>query len=686
MKDLIERLPTVLRAVDGKEQHRDYKRVVELSRDYYRPLITGRGIGHLLKRFNRREDEEAYKQRLLLTQVITPSIHNTIMGPLRKVSSVKPTVDRADFGPQAKTDNEELARLVQDFYAGKNVDHYLGSVLLDQGAIDPNAFCLIGFDEFDPRTEKPSVYPTVISSEDAWNFGYRNGELEWLLVHRSIKYKTKEAPAPTTGKKKSASGEAPKTVEKDGHWFCAYLKDHQVAFTQVDPATQSFTIEHVLVDAKGRPMPEDLSGLVLGDGADYFYRVSSNEVYRVRFYDQKSGMVQAFRIGFVPDPETMGRTCVNFWHAALPYMLKGIKAGSELDLTAALHAFLQKLQYANPCKGFVDEAGHKWDCHNGYEAGSTNLCKKCGGSGWDVITTAQDHITMRLPRTKEEFLDLANLVHYVPLPVEVLTWQDGYVDKLEAKCYRAVYNTERFRQDQVQATATGEMIDLQSVYDAIRPCVHWWSQSRVRIYRLAATFVMGSEKTKTLVVAHSMPRNLRYETTADMVALRKSMKEAGLSGGMLMQVDSDLLEHLYVDDQQALKRARTMLAFDPFGGKDEATCMQLISQDLTTRRVKVFWANMAFVFVEAEGRAAADGKDFYELSRTLQQKYIDVVVDAIMEGIDEDAQDGVERARLGVGDGNDPNGDGTVEPPPNDQPNDQPNDANNELTNTGDQP
>lgn len=666
MKDLIERLNTVLRAVDGKERHRDYDRVVELTRDYYRPLITGQNVGHLLRRFNRREDEDAYRQRVLLTQIITPAIHNTIMGPLRKVASVKPTVDRADFGPQAKSDNEELARLVQDFYAGKNVDHYLGSVLLDQGAIDPNAFCLVGFEQFDPRTEKPSVYPTVISSEDAWNFAYRNGELDWLLVHRNIKYKTRQAPEPTTDKKKKpASGEKPKDVQMDGHWFCAYLKDHQVVFTQIDPGTISTTIEHILVNKAGKAVPDDLTGLVLGDAGEYYYRVSTSELYKVRFYDSKSGMVQAFRIGFIPDPQTMGRTCVNFWHAALPYMLKGIKAGSELDLTAALHAFLQKIQYANPCKGYVDENKQKWDCHNGYEAGTPNLCRKCGGSGWDVITTAQDHITLRLPRTKEEFLELSNLVHYVQLPVEVLTWQDGYVDKLEAKCYRAVYNTERFRQDQVQATATGEMIDLQSVYDAIRPCVYWWSQSRIRIYRLAATFVIGSEKVGSLVVSHVMPRNLRYETTAEMVALRKSMKEAGLSGGMLMQVDSDLLEHLYVDDQTALKRAKTMLAFDPFGGKDEATCVQLISQDLTTKRVKVFWTNMAYVFTEAEGRAAESGQDFYDLSRTLQQKLIDEVVDELIQGIEEDADEATERAQLGLAGQGDQGqqGNDTIDPP-----------------------
>ena len=67
------------------------------------------------------------------------------------------------------------------------------------------------------------------------------------------------------------------------------------------------------------------------------------------------------------------------WNAALPYFMKGIKAGSELDLTASLHAFLQKLQYANPCRGFTNEGGRKWDCINGFEPGGKKQCRQCGG-------------------------------------------------------------------------------------------------------------------------------------------------------------------------------------------------------------------------------------------------------------------------------------------------------------------
>ena len=672
MIDLKAGLSTAMRIVDGKVKHRDYEHVCKLTREYYRPLITGKNVGHLLARFTRREDEQAYKQRLQLTQLITPAIHSTLMAPVRKVPRVKPIVDRVDFGTENKDAQERLQKAVSSYYAGKSVDHYMASVLLDQAAIDPNAFCLVTFDNFDSRTESPQPYPTLVSCEDAWNFEYRNGDLEWLMVHRAIKYKAKETPKlaeanPTKVKKqdKVATGKKPELIELDGNWFCMYLPEDQVVFRQIDPGTVSATVEHVLVDAKGRPVLESsIDGVTRAKEGMYYYRVSSVELYEVTFYQQKSGEVQAFRIGFRPDAETNGRTCVNFWHSALPFMLKGIKAGSELDITAALHAFLQKIQYANPCKGYTDEGGRQFDCNNGMEAGGKKSCRKCGGTGWDVITTAQDHMTIRLPRTKEEFLDLANLVHYVQLPVEVLNWQDGYVDKLEQKCYRAVYNTDRFRMDQVSTTATGDIIDLQSVYDAVQPVAEWWSQVRVKTYRLVGRFVVEEGTAKKMTVSHAFPRNLRFETVSEMVGLRKSMKEAGLAGSMLSQVDRDLIEHLYVDDPTAMKRALCMQSFDPFAGKDEATCTQLISQDLTTREIKVFWTNMSYVFSECEERAAESGVDFYDLARSKQQEMIDEVVDELVQEIEASAEQMQPRPMLGrAGEGEEAPGGG--EAPPN---------------------
>lgn len=643
--------------VQTKAKHRHYDHVVNLSEKYYRPMITGENVGHLIHQFNKRENAEEYKQRLRLTQVITPSITNTIMTPVRKVPKVKPVVDSCTFGPDKKDADDKLRKALDGFWNGKGVDHFFSAVLLDQSSIDPNAFCLVLYDGVEQRTEAPVVYPSIISAADAWHFEYFNGELQWLWVHRAIQYEEKEAKHTGKRKQERITGKTEdKPKMKDGHAFWLYTDQNHIMFRQVDPATISAQDQGVIIESSGTEV-QNLASVAMQARDIYYYRVSPKELYEVSFYEQSLGMVQAFRIGYVPDQRTNGQTMVNIWHPALPYLLKGIKAGSELDLSAALHAFLQKIAYANPCQGYKDEAGHEIMC-NGGTTPDGGTCKKCGGSGYTVHSSGQDHVTLRMPRNKEDFLDLAQMVHYVPLPVEVLEWQDKYVDKLEDKCYRAVYNSDRFRADSANVTATGEIIDLQSVYDTLKPVADWYSQSRVLIYRLVASFTAGEKAANDLKVAHAFPRNMRYETLNERVQLMRALREAGASSASLLQVDATIIEDLYIDDPVAEKQAKTRASFDPFIGKTEAAILTLISQDLATKEQKVFWTNMSLIFSRAEQQAMEGNTDFYELERTKQQDILDEITADLMDQISGDAEAATLKLPTGTADPNNPDAGG----------------------------
>lgn len=648
--------------VASKRKHQHYARVVELSQKLYRPMVTGDNADHLIKRFNLRESAEAHEQRKRLTELITPAISNTLMAPARKVPNVKPVVDTATFGPEAKEKDEKLNKAVHEFYAGKSVDHYFGSVLMDQGAIDPNAFCLVLFDDARGAYEKPKSYPVIIGSPDAWDFEYLNGDLYWLMVHRDIEFVEVQSVGPKKGEAKVTTGNVDKTVKKKGHAFWLYTDMHHLYFQQVDVRSIMTQTEGVLMTKAGQPVAPANVKAASGDSAEevYYYRPNSKELYEVRAYEHATGMVQGFRLGYVPDQTTKGETCVNLWNAAVPYMLKGIKAGSELDISAALHAFLQKIQYANPCQGSRDVEGNQFECNAGYKPNG-DKCPSCNGTGYEAHTSGQDHITLRMPRDKEQAFDLSQLVHYVQMPVDTIKWQDEYVTKLERSCYSAVYNSDRFRDPSAGTTATGDIIDLQSVYDALKPLADWYSESRVKVYKLLASFEVGKDSLKSLTIAHEFPRNMRFETLSERVKLLGEMRNAGASASALAQVNEDILEDLYIDDPAALKKAKVMASFDPFVGKSEATIVSMISQDLTTKENKVLWTNFGYVFAEAEERAAGKNDEqgqsvnFYDMARPAQQELIEEIVGELLEAMD--AEEGAGEPLIpGLGDGEEEDG------------------------------
>lgn len=674
MQKLRPSVLNILRLIADKEKarHRDYDHVVRYMEEFTRPLTTGENIGPLIHRFNKRETGADHAQRIRLTVATSPAVINKAMGPVRKIPRVKPNVNRADFGLDRKADTEALALAESKFYAGKSVTYWLGSVGLDYGAIDPNAFCLINFDEFDGRYETPRPYPTLISCVDAWNFSYANGELEWLLVHRHITYTEKAQQE----KAKKAKATDPQVSTVKGHWFCAYLENHHVVFTQVDPLTITSEVEGLLIEVDGKPVKgfdpgkESEPKPALNTPGRYYFRVSNTELYEVVFYEHKSGMVQAFRMGYRLDANTEGRTCVSLWDPGMPYLLKGIKAGSELDITASLHAFLKELSYVPRCPGYVeviDGVRNEQDCIQGKTPGGS-VCKACGGSGQFRIKSGQDHITFELPRHAADLLPLKDLHTYALLPVEFLVWQDGYKDRLDKLVYEAIYNSEPLARDQIQPTATAEIKDNENVYDTLQPGCDWFSESIVRIRQLIAVYTV--KDLKGFVNQHAFPRNLRFESLGNLVGLKKAMKDAGASDALMIQVERDIMDHVFVDDEQALKRAQTMVSFDPFGGKDEATILTLISQDLATKADKVLWANMAKVFTIAEEQSAngSPSVDFYELTRARQQAIIDKIVSDLLDEIDSEAEAAAAKMTVGV----DPTVDaGTAgaTPPPNVDPN-----------------
>lgn len=602
MIDLTKAAELAKTRVIKRTKHKDYQRTVDLARKY-KALKSGEDLGYLMRRFNRRESEQEFDQRMRLTKHITPAIIETLTNPARKLQGVKPIVDKIDYGKANDSKAQDLQIKIKQFAGGTGVDSYLGS-LTDPSDADPNAFVVLTFDNFDERYEHPSTYPVLIGAADIWDFQYHTNDLQYLWIHRTLKYLLKDK------------------TEKEGDKFVMYVDDHHIVFTQVEDAVAGSAVEQYL-DADGSIIEVTDTSVKFGVKDAYYFRPNKDTLYMVAFYDQKSGQVPAFRIGCKADTYTDGRTCVNRWHAALPYLEKSLKQVSELDLTTSLHVFPQKLQYVGKCSGK--------DCNKGYVGPNMDQeCGVCKGTGMQTITSAQDHIQLPLPKHKDDMWDLSMMTHYVQLPVELIQQMRDIVKDTRADSITAVFSSDVFTRANVQQTATGQMIDMQSVYDAEQPHAMWWSEVRVIIAKVIAAY--NDMLNADLNVVFRFPRNFKFESIADIVDTMTNAKGADAGPSVMSMLNMNLIEQLYVDDPDTLKKAQTMERFNPYPGMSDDTVTALISGGKATAFNAMLWIERATVFAEAERSQMGKDVYFYDLDESKQWTIIKAIVDAMVAG------------------------------------------------------
>jgi len=576
----------------------------------YRAFVTGEDLEYLLRRFNRRESLEDFEQACRIAQQITPSITSALMSPPKKVVSVRPVVDRIDYGKENDRRADELRDELAMFYGGNSMDHYLNT-LVEPSDIDPNAFVLLTFDPFDYRSEKPTVYPVFVPSANVWGHSYLSGILEWLWLGFDIKYVTKAGYVDALGREHPAE-------TADGLRMALYTHDHHIVFEQVEKNTVKLRKSDAIVDEMGVPVQNPSAS----DGRTevvYYFKPNDDTLYTVRFYEQDSGgRVPAFRVGCKADQHTGGETCVNRWHEAVPHLKKNLQHVRELDLSIALHTFPQKIQYVSKCKSHGCTGGTLPD---GGECGS------CKGSGFTTINSAQDHITMPLPKDPSEMIDPTKIIHYAPVPIDIVTKLMEIVKEDRSDAFRSVYGSDLYGQGNVGKTYEEVIAQNQALYDSLQPFARWWAESRKTITYVYAAY---RDMDEGLEVVYRLPRAFGFETTATLYDMMKGARDAGASKAILANLNDTVLDLVFRDDAQKLAKARTQAKFDPFPGLAEATILSLIAGGKASERSALMWTESATVFTKAEAKYPGE-MSFYDLAEPKQRQVIDEILDEMLE-------------------------------------------------------
>lgn len=588
-------------------KHKHFDHVTKLAKDY-KILITGKGMKDKLQRFNPRESELMFDQRLRLTIAITPAIIHSLMKAFYKVPKTNPLSAKVEMSKEAEGDTskavEEVTDRMRKYYGtdstADGLDYFLQNRFMELTFMDPNSFIVTEWDAFDEKKEKPKPRPFEVSSEEALNFSFVNNTLEWLHVGIKIKMVKPE----------TANGPDPKYEEGMKHTL--YLENSALVYEQTLYSKTN--------------LPPDFNGEIIEINSKF---------YLVRELDTKTEKVPAFRVGYLRDIETNGETMVAPFHPAMCHLETCIKQVSEYNLSHNLHTFPQKIvRLTKVCPGSDGQA-----CKGGKTI-EGRICPTCKGTGKAVHTSAQDIIEVELPENiKEEgLLPLSELVYYVPLPVELLKFQKECVDEFTPLCHQAVFNTTALiKKGNNSTTSTaGDPAktafevdnDMDSVDDTLSPFADKYSAVWMSIVEMIAILLDNQKKVRWI---HRLPSKFRLKTRDRLYQEYKIASESAMPSFVIDSITDELAETLYQDDAEELLQYRVKKRFFPFKGKTKDEILLLTTSSEVLKETKVLYNYFDQIFEELEMESKSTTKNsFFTLKYADQKAKIDAKVTELM--------------------------------------------------------
>lgn len=592
--DLTTQITTARTLITTSETHEHYDRVCKLAKEY-NAHITGEGLGNYLKRYTIRESEDMFKQRLELTNSINPSITASLMKPFYKITRNNNVVKKFNFGNRLIDDR--VATMINDFNGDKvdntnGLDSWLNTRFVELTGADPNAFIVLEWDAVAP-TETIKPRPFEVSSFEALNYEYKGQELQWLHCRVDIRYN------------KIVGG---KVVSTAGYKWTYYGQGWTVTFEQVD----TNYLNLISFELGAMQELESISG----------------RTYVRTAYETKLDYVPAFRVGYARDITTKGKTFLNPFSPAMPYLRKALKVTSELDITMTAHAFPQKMQYVEKCTGVsATETCNQGKCMS--NGGAT--CKACNGSGYKTITTAQEAIYLPMPEAKEDFLPLNDLLVYKSPPIDLVQFQKDYLQSLKQDTHLAVYNSNMFLQTDAQFAKTATEVDsnMDGIYDTIQPysekCSKVW---KFIVYTCAGLSGMDLQSDDFTLV-HKYPADPKLKTLGLLLADLKAVNDSDAPSFTRDSINNDIAEILYTGDEEAMKKYRVRHSFYPFNGKNTEEVAMIMASNTVANKTKILYSNYEAIFADLEREQPL----FYDLIPSKQWELLDAMVDKYSEEI-----------------------------------------------------
>jgi hypothetical protein len=581
LQTALDYLPLV---IEKDIRHIDYKRVCELATKYF-AYYTGFGLDEMLQQVTSTETKEEFDQRKLLTKHITKSILNSTKIPFNKSLRKKPEYNKIDFITKNKEDAiKEINEYIETFNGTRSLDEFLEVLFIEFNYHDPNAWSIVEFETNDPL-RKAQPYPFIATSDQVIDFKLNNGILDYVIVMLDIKYQEE-------GK------------EKDGKKYTLYAGNETIVI-------QNVSKEYVL-----QPNQESI---IIKD--ERYLK----EVFTVKAKTDPDLTPAAIRFGYLCDPKTQYRTFLSIFDCAMPYLEKTLKINSEFDQSNAMITFAQRYAYMPTCT-------HE-GCNSGIMPDGSN-CPSCNGTGMvQAHSGVQQIISLPMPRSKEEMLDLNGLLVYKTPPIELLTFQKDYINQLKIDIHTTIFNVDLISKSEVSTTATEQLLNRDNMNDTLLPFARHYSEVRthhvyfIAVYTDNVKTVRENNKTQPdIIITHKFPYDFKLKTLNELMGDLKAAYDSKASIATISAIEDDINEILYYDRPDELKKIRTINKYNPFRGNTPDEVKLMISSNLVSKFDQVLYTNLFNIFAELERENQEPW--FYDLD---EKKIYDLVVKKVEE-------------------------------------------------------
>ena len=596
--DITPKIESLQRMIKSKKTHSDFARVVEIAKEY-KSHVSGIGLEEYLKQFNLREDDAMFEQRKRLTNAISKPVASSIKKPFYKVSRNRNIKTEIEIEDKKKLD--AVNKMVRNFYGSdklnnRGLDFWLKNRFLELVFVDPNSWIVVEW-EAKPLNEVLEPVPFEVSCENVINFKFKNGVLQNLLV------KTEELQMMFNGRKEAK--------EEVVDAYTLYEIGWSLKMVPVDPQLIK------LVDLASNQK------LVVDDSK------VKEVVYLATYNETKLDFIPAFRVGYLRDEATDGRTFVSPMDYAIPYFRKALKAVSELDLSIALHTFPQKIAYYSPCQH--RDGNNK--CKDGTMMPSKSTCSSCHGTGIAIHKSGQDIILHKMPEDKSEMFDLDKSMVYRTPPIELIKFQDDYVRSLKEDAHLAIFNSTMFLMTEKGFAKTATEVDFNSegINDTLFPYTEKFSEIWKTIVQIC---IKLSGFNGQFSLKHIFPSDLKLKSTGMLMNEYKIASDSNAPSFVIDQITAEIAGQIYNGDDLAMKKFEVRRKFFPFKGNSKEEIALFMATPYVAVFTKILYANYEAIFTDIE----KENPTFYVMDYTKQWEILTKAVEVFKTEIENQTQ------------------------------------------------